>query len=53
VRERYFSLLEPSGYKGEIGEDDFGYTREWFQNIRELFRKAAMGGRAIVLTVDA
>jgi hypothetical protein len=53
LRERYFSLLKPDDYDGEIGEDDFGYTWEWFQRIRDLFRKAAGTGRAVIFTVDA
>jgi hypothetical protein len=53
LRERYFSLLKPDDYEGEIGADDFGYTWDWFQNVRDLFRKAAAGGRAVVFTVDA
>jgi hypothetical protein len=53
LRERYFSLLKPGDYDGEIGEDDFGYTWESFQDIRNLFAKAAKNGRAIIFTTDA
>lgn len=53
LRERFFSLLNPADYDGEIGEDDFGYTWAWFQNVRDLFRKAASSGRAVIFTVDA
>jgi hypothetical protein len=52
MRERYFSLLKPGGYEGEIGDEDFQYTWTWFENVRDLYRKAAAGGRAVIFTVD-
>jgi uncharacterized protein DUF1877 len=52
MRERYFSMLKPDSYGGEIGEEDFGYTWTWFENVRDLYRKAAAGGRAVIFTVD-
>jgi hypothetical protein len=52
MRERYFSLLEAGGYDGEIGEQDFRYTWTWFEKVRELYRKAAASGRAVIFTVD-
>ncbi len=52
LRQRYFSLLKPDDYDGDIGEQDFGYMWSWFQDVAALFRKAAADGRAIVFTVD-
>src|SRR5262245_15296288 len=52
MRERYFSMLKPNGYAGDIGEDDLGYTWPWFENVRDLYRKAAASGRAVIFTVD-
>jgi hypothetical protein len=52
MRERYFSLLKPNGYDGEIGDVDFRYTWTWFENVRDLYRKAAASGRAVIFTVD-
>jgi Domain of unknown function (DUF1877) len=52
MRERYFSLLKPGSYDGEIGDVDFGYTWTWFENVRDLYRRAAVSGRAIIFTVD-
>jgi hypothetical protein len=37
LRERYFSLLKQEEYEFEIGDEDFEYTWDWFQNVRELF----------------
>jgi Domain of unknown function (DUF1877) len=52
MRERYFSLLKPDSYGGKIGDEDFQYTWTWFENVRDLYRKAAAGGRAVIFTVD-
>src|SRR5262245_2036429 len=34
LRDRYFSLLNPEEYDGEVGEEDFEYTWDWFENVR-------------------
>lgn len=52
MRQRYFSMLQAGGYDGEIDEDDFSYTWTWFENVRNLYRKAAADGRAVIFTVD-
>lgn len=52
-REQYFSLLKQDDYNGEIGDEDFEYTWDWFENVRDLYRKAASADRAIIFTVDA
>jgi hypothetical protein len=52
MRERYFSLLKADSYDGEIGDEDFGYTWTWFENVRDLYRKAAASGRAVIFTID-
>jgi hypothetical protein len=52
MRERYFSLLKPDSYGGDVSEDDFNYTWGWFNDVRALYRKAAAGGRAVIFTVD-
>lgn len=52
-RERYFSLLRQDDYDGTIGDEDFEYTWEWFENVRDLYKKAAVSNRAVIFTVDA
>jgi hypothetical protein len=52
-RERYFSLLPQDDYNGKIGDEDFEYTWDWFEKVRDLYRKAAFSGRAVIFTVDA
>lgn len=53
LKERYFTLINPKDYGPEYGEDDFAYTWGWFQDVRNLYRKAAAEGRAVIFTVDA
>lgn len=42
----------PRDYAPEYGDDDRDYTWDWFQGVRELYRKAAERGRFVVFTVD-
>jgi hypothetical protein len=48
----YFTLLDKDDYEGEIGDQDFGYTWDWFENVRELFLRASINGRSVIFTVD-
>lgn len=50
-RARY-NKIPPSEYGGELDDEDFSYTWEWFQNVRELFRRAASEGRYVLFTAD-
>ncbi len=47
-----YNKIKESNYGGEIGEEDFEYTKEWFKGLPELFSRAASTGRAIVFSVD-
>jgi Domain of unknown function (DUF1877) len=51
MRERYLAI-DPEDYDGELGEDDFHYTWDWFENVRELYLRASIHGRAVVFTAD-
>jgi hypothetical protein len=51
LRERY-DALNPRDYDGEIGDEDFEYTWDWFQGLPDLFERAAHAGRAVIFTVD-
>lgn len=53
LREEYFSLLKEDEYAAEIGDEDFEYTWDWFENVHALYQKAASAGRAVVFTVDS
>ncbi len=50
-RERYFRLCP--GYAPEFGEEDFQYTWENLESVRELFLKAAKAKRAVLFTASA
>jgi len=50
-RQRYF-MLDSRSYGGDIGEEDFSYTWEWFQSVRALFKRAAIENRFVLFSVD-
>jgi hypothetical protein len=52
LKEWYFNVLDRNDYGPEFGEDDFAYTWDWFENVRELFLRASINGRSVIFTVD-
>jgi hypothetical protein len=50
-RRRYFSI-DAKSYGFPLSEQDFRYTWNWFQGVRELYSKAARGGRFMLFTAD-
>lgn len=50
-RNRYF-MIDPAEYGEPLSEEDFQYTWEWFQCVRDLFRTAADSERYVLFTVD-
>jgi len=51
LRARYKSI-DAESYGLPLSEEDFGYTWQWFQNVRELYRRAASEGRYVLFTAD-
>ena len=49
-RKRYFAIDESYGFP--LSEEDFGYTWENFQSVRELFLRAASKNRYVLFTAD-
>lgn len=49
---RRYDAINPLSYDGEMDDEDFGYTWEWFTNVRELYRRAAQDGRYVLFSVD-
>ena len=47
-----YEKIKQNDYDGEIGEEDFEYTWEYFMKLPLLFSKAADAGRAVVFSVD-
>ena len=50
-RKRY-DRIDSKSYDGEIGDEDFEYTWEWFQGVRDLYRRAAAEKRYVLFTAD-
>jgi len=51
LKEAY-EKIDQKDYDGEIGEEDFEYTWEYFSDLPPLFSKAAKAGRAVIFSVD-
>jgi len=47
-----YERISQANYDGEIGEEDFEYTWQWFKELPGLFREAAAAKRAVVFSVD-
>jgi Domain of unknown function (DUF1877) len=50
-RRRYF-VIDVDSYGSPLSDQDFGYTWEWFQGVRELYSRAARDGRYVLFTAD-
>jgi hypothetical protein len=50
MQEQYFNI--PQNEYGVLSDDDFQYTWTWFQEVRQLYKKASINDRAVIFTVD-
>lgn len=50
-RRRYFAM-DPESYGFPLSLEDFAYTWEWFQSVREFWLRAAQEGRYVLFTAD-
>jgi len=50
-RRRYFAI-NAAKYGFPLSEDDFGYTWEAFNDVRDLYAKAASLGRCVLFTAS-
>jgi Domain of unknown function (DUF1877). len=50
-RRRYFAI-DAKSYGFPLSEEDFGYTWDWFQGVRDLYTRAAQEGRFVLFTAD-
>ena len=48
-RRRYFAI-DAGSYGTPLTEEDFRYTWDWFQGVRELYIRAAKAGRFVLFT---
>ena len=51
LRSRYFRISE-ADYGVLVTEEDFGYTWEWFDQLKDFYARAAAAGRPVVFSVD-
>ena len=49
---RRYEAIDPGDYGMPLSNEDFAYTWEWFQGVRDLYRKAAAEGRHVLFTAD-
>ena len=50
-RRRYFAI-DPDSYGLAPSEEDFAYTWDYFQGVREFWMRAASEGRHVLFTAD-
>ena len=50
-RRRYFAI-DAGSYGSPLSEEDFHYTWDWFQSVRDLYLRAAKEGRSVLFTAD-
>jgi len=50
-RRRYFAINSRT-YEVDLSEEDLDYTWDWFQEVRELYVRAAAAGRWMLFTAD-
>ena len=50
-RKRYFAI-KPCDYGSPVTEEDFQYTWDWFQGVRDFYAKAAAENRFVLFTAD-
>jgi hypothetical protein len=50
-RRRYFAI-DAESYGFDLTEEDFEYTWDWFQGVRELYLKAAQDERYVLFSAD-
>ena len=50
-RGRYFAI-DARSYSTPLSEEDFQYTWDWFQSVRDLYTRAAKEGRFVLFTAD-
>ena len=53
MRARFFKI-DPADYgtAGMLRDEDFDYTWDWFEGVRDYYSKAAAEGRWSIFTVD-
>ena len=50
-KQKYFSI-DSKSYGFELTNEDFEYTWDWFQNVRQFYSRAAADSRYVLFTAD-
>ncbi len=50
-RSRYYSI-DAKIYASTLEDGDLAYTWRWFENVRDLYARAAAAGRHVLFTAD-
>jgi hypothetical protein len=50
--QRRYSAIDAKSYGCPLTDEDFRYTWDWFQGVRDLYTKAAKAGRFVLFTAD-
>lgn len=49
---RRYDAIDAESYGVPLSDEDFRYTWEWFQRVRDLYARAAQAGRFVLFTAD-
>jgi hypothetical protein len=49
---RGYDAIDTESYASPLSDEDFGYTWDWFQGVRDFFLRAASEERFVLFTVD-
>jgi hypothetical protein len=50
--QRRYSAIDAESYGFPLTDEDFRYTWDWFQGVRDLYTRAAKEGRFVLFTAD-
>jgi len=50
-RQRYFAI-DAESYGFPLSDEDFHYTWDWFQGVRDLYTRATREERFVLFTAD-
>jgi len=48
----YSDAIDAKSYGFPLSDEDFRYTWDWFQSVRDLYTRAAQAGRFVLFTAD-
>jgi hypothetical protein len=49
---RRYDVINPKSYGSPLTDEDFRYTWDGFERVRDLYTRAAQAGRFVLFTAD-